>query len=106
MSSRRPAFALWAVAVLVTAVGLVDAADARNWDLVVVLASSVVLQVFVLAVARIGQHPVALRRDLADWLRRQADATGESPALLADRAVAAYRAGLLVPTEGRADDRR
>lgn len=106
MSSRRPAIALWAVAILVTAVGMVDAADARNWDLVVVLASSVVLQALVLAAGRIGPHPVALRPDLADWLRRQADATGERPALLADRAVAAYRAGLLVPTEDRADDRR
>jgi hypothetical protein len=77
-----------------TAVALVDVLQDGNGDLIVLL--TIVLVLLVTAVAAIlrARSAIPLRSDLSTWLRRQAAATGEPVARLADRCVASYRAGL------------
>jgi hypothetical protein len=81
-------------AVSVTTVAGIDATIGRNWDLVVVIGLVLVLQVGALAKVSRGRPAVSLRGDLARWLEDRAAATGEPAEQIADRAVAAYRAGL------------
>jgi hypothetical protein len=81
--------------VAVAAIGVVDAAVGRNWDLLTVFALVGLLQL-VLLLRLSGRRPaVPLRADLVHWLRDRAEAEGESPDRVLDRAVSAYRAGLL-----------
>jgi hypothetical protein len=81
--------------VAVSAVGVVDAAVGRNWDLLTVFALVGLLQL-VLLLRLSGRRPaVPLRADLVRWVRDRADAEGESPERVLDRAVSVYRAGLL-----------
>jgi len=87
------------LALLVTAASVVETMRGRNWDLAVVLGVVVLLQVAVLAGVWARRRPVGLRADLAGWIEEHAAATGEPAARVADRCVAAYRAGLT------ADDR-
>ena len=84
-----------AVALVVTATGLVDAFRHRDTDLAIVFVTLLLLQAGALIAWLRGRRGVALRPDLASWLRRQATATGEPVERLADRSVAAYRAGLV-----------
>lgn len=90
---RRHALVL-ALALLVTSVGLFEAALGDNWDLFVVLAVAVGLQLALFTGWWAGRRSVDLRADLAAWLDEQAMATGEPAERLLDRSVAAYRAGL------------
>jgi hypothetical protein len=81
--------------VAVAAIGVVDAAVGRNWDLLFVFALVGLLQL-VLLLRLSGRRPaVPLRADLVHWLRDRSEAEGESPERILDRAVSAYRAGLL-----------
>lgn len=81
--------------VAVAAIGVVDAAVGRNWDLLTVFALVGLLQL-VLLLRLSGRRPaVPLRADLVRWVRDRADTEGESPERVLDRAVSAYRAGLL-----------
>jgi hypothetical protein len=82
------------LAVLVSLAGIVETVRGRNWDLAVVLGVVVLLQLAVLAGLRAGRRPVSLRADLATWIDEHAVATGEPARRIADRCVAAYRAGL------------
>ena len=83
------------VTVAVAAIGVVDAAVGRNWDLLTVFALVGLLQLLLL-LRLSGRRPaVPLRADLVRWVRDRADAEGESPERVLDRAVGAYRAGLL-----------
>ena len=81
-------------------VGALDAAIGRRWDLVVVQLVVVVLAALLAAGTWGHRTPVPLRRDLAEWLQRYGSDGGEGAGDVADRAVAAYRAGL---TEGLHD---
>jgi hypothetical protein len=85
---------LLAAAVLGTAVALVDAVRSGDTDSVVLLSIVLLLLLAVGASLLRVRSAVLLRPDLGTWLRRQADATGEPAGRLADRCVAAYRAGL------------
>jgi hypothetical protein len=85
---------LLAVALVVTAVGLVDVVRDGDSDLTAVLAGLAILQAAALVTVLLGRRGVRLRPDLTAWLDRQAAATGEPVERLADRCVAAYRAGL------------
>jgi len=87
---------LVAASALSTAVALVDALQDGNGDLVVLLTGVLVLLVAAGAAVLRARSAVPLRPDLSTWLRRQAGATGEPVGRLADRCVAAYRAGLIV----------
>ena len=85
---------LLATAIL-AAVGLLDAAIGREWDLVVVCALILAVQVALWARLSWGRTSVPVRRDLVHWLRERAVAGGEPVEHVADRAIAAYRAGLV-----------
>ncbi len=79
---------------LATAVALVDVLQDGNGDLVVLLTVVLVLLVVAGAAVLRARAAVPLRSDLSTWLRRQSASTGEPLGRLADRCVAAYRAGL------------
>lgn len=81
----------------VSAVGLLDAIVSAEEDFVAVFALLAVLQLLLLWRIGIGRRPIPLRPDLAGWLIDRATATGEPVERIADRAVAAYRAGLGEP---------
>jgi hypothetical protein len=85
---------LLVVALVVTAVGLFDVVRDGNSDLTIVLTGLALLQAAALLAVLLGSREVRLRPDLTAWLHRQAAATGEPVDRLADRCVAAYRAGL------------
>jgi hypothetical protein len=85
---------LQVVALVGVAVALVDAVRDADTDLAILLGAVVLVQLAALVAGARGRSAVALRPDLAGWLRRQASGTGEPVDRLADRCVAAYRAGL------------
>lgn len=91
---------LLAMTALVCAVGLVDAAVGAVWDLVVVQGAVLVLLGVLALASSVGRAHVRLRRDLFRWLERYAAEGGERTADVADRAVAAYRAGLTADVRG------
>ncbi|MGY1726328.1 hypothetical protein ACI79J_05105 [Geodermatophilus sp. SYSU D01062] len=82
------------VALLGVAVAVVDALRGSDGDLLLLLGAVALVQLAALAARARGRSAVALRPDLAGWLHQQAAATGEPVERLADRCVAAYRAGL------------
>jgi hypothetical protein len=83
------------VTVAVAVIGAVDAAVGRNWDLLTVFVLLGLLQLVLLLRLSARRPAVPLRADLVRWLRDRAEAEGESPDRIVDRAVSAYRAGLL-----------
>jgi hypothetical protein len=85
---------LLVVALVPAGVGLVDVLRNGESDLVLVLTALLILLAAALATALRDRRAVELRPDLAGWLRTQSAATGEPVERLADRCVAAYRAGL------------
>jgi hypothetical protein len=82
------------LALLVIGASVVETVRGQDWDLTVVLGAVVLLQGVVLAGVWARRRPVGLRADLASWIEEHAAATGEPAARVADRCVAAYRAGL------------
>ncbi|RDI55276.1 hypothetical protein [Nocardia mexicana] len=82
------------VIAVVAGIGLIDAATGRTWDLVAVFGVIVVLGSVSAASHWAGRPSITLRRDLARWLAIRAADSGEAADRIADRAVAAYRAGL------------
>lgn len=98
---------LLALLVLVAAVLTVDAAAGGQADLAVLGALLVVLATVLAARSSLGRPLVPLRADLARWLAREAAEGGEQTADVLDRAVAAYRDGLVGDVEAdRAHARR
>lgn len=97
MGSARRTTLVLILALLVTSVGLFEAAIGRNGDLLAVLAVAVGLQLALLAGARTGRRAVDLRADLATWIDDHALSTGEPAHRLLDRCVAAYQAELSAP---------
>jgi hypothetical protein len=85
---------LLVVALVPAGVGLVDVLRNGDSDLVLVLTALLILLAAALATALRDRRAVELRPDLAGGLRTQSAATGEPVERLADRCVAAYRAGL------------
>lgn len=82
------------LALLVVGASVVETVRGGDWDLTAVLGAVVVLQVAVLTGVWARRRPVGLRADLASWVEEHAAATGEPAGRVADRCVAAYRAGL------------
>jgi len=76
---------------VVGAVGTVDAAISREWDLLVVVAITFALSLTLLARLESSRPEIPIRRDLVVWLRDRAAVSGESIGSLTDRALAAYR---------------
>ena len=85
---------LLVVALVATTVGLVDGVRDGDSDLTLLFTGLALVQAAALVTALLGHRGVRLRPDLTAWLDRQAAATGEPVERLADRCVAAYRAGL------------
>ncbi|MGW5452809.1 hypothetical protein [Nocardia sp. NPDC003979] len=83
-----------AVGMLAT-VGLLDAATGRNWDLVAVFGVIVVLGLVAALRLPSRRRSVRIRGDLAQWLVLRAADGDEPVGRIADRAVAAYRCGLV-----------
>ncbi len=85
---------LLTVAMALCVIGAIDSALDGAWDQVVLFAATLLL----IAAAVVARHPkrraLTLREDLSDWLRSRSELTGEPVEVLADRAVAAHRAGL------------
>lgn len=80
---------------VVAVVGAVDAAVGGVWDLFTVFSLVGVLQL-VLLLRLSGRRPaVPVRADLVRWLRDRAAAEGETPERIIDRALGAYRAGMV-----------
>ena len=85
-----------ALAGVVSVVGLADAAVDTDWDEFGLFVLVLVLVVVLAARISWGRPAVPLRGDLVAWLEERAVDGGESPEAVADRAVAAYRAGLTI----------
>jgi hypothetical protein len=83
-----------ALAVVVSAVGALDAAVGGSYDLVVVFVLGAILQLVLLLRLHVRRPAVPLRADLVSWLRDRASMQGESIGTVADRCVAACRADL------------
>lgn len=87
--------AVLALTVAVAVVGAVDAAVSIDWDLFVVFVLIGLLQM-VLLLRLSGRRPaLSVRADLVRWLRDRAASEGESTERIVDRAVSAYRDGLV-----------
>ncbi len=79
----------------ISLIGLVDAAAGRNWDLVVVFGASIVFTAAAAVRLSGARRSIGLRDDLTRWLEDRAAAGDEPVERVADRAVAAYRLGLI-----------
>lgn len=77
--------------VVAAVVGLLDAAGAGTWDLVVLFAAIAAVGVGLVLRSRPRAARFALRPDLARWVVLRAAEGGEEPGSVVDRAVAALR---------------
>ncbi len=94
--------AVLVLTVAVAVVGAIDAAVSVDWDLFVVFVLIGLLQL-VLLLRLSGRRPsVSVRADLVRWLRDRAASEGESTERIVDRAVSAYRDGLVGDPGGSA----
>ena len=84
---------------LIAAIGLVDAALGEVPDLVVVFAMIVVVALIAAARTWTTRTRVAVRPDLVRWMTEAAAQGAESVDDVANRALGAYRAGLVVSAE-------
>jgi membrane protein implicated in regulation of membrane protease activity len=91
MTPTLPAALLLAVALVITAVGGVDAARAQRWDTVTVFCLLALVLLALLSRVRGRRPSVPVRGDLVRWLRERSAVTGEPVEMLADRALATYR---------------
>ena len=98
--TRITLIAMAAVAVI----GAIDAAAAGSWDQVALFGLLLAATVILLARTTVRRPLLPVRADLFRWLARRAAVTGERTEHLADRAISAYRAGLV--DEGPAADDR
>jgi membrane protein implicated in regulation of membrane protease activity len=92
VSPSLPAQVLSVATLVVALIGVLDALATRAWDLAAVLGLVVVLQLAVLSRARGRRRAVPVRDDLVRWLRSRSALSGEPVEVVADRAIASYRA--------------
>ncbi|MGF1595737.1 MAG: hypothetical protein ACFCVK_02230 [Acidimicrobiales bacterium] len=85
---------LLSVALVITAVGALDAFIGRDFDLLAVFGLSAVVQLTTWLRYRARRVPVTLRPDLAHWLEEEAQRSGEPFDDVLDRAVAWQKHGL------------
>jgi hypothetical protein len=78
------------ISLVICAVGLLDAAIGTEWDLLVVIGLSVVVQLSIWFRQWSSRVPVLLRADLAHQLEEQAERSGEPFDTVLDRAVSWY----------------
>jgi len=92
---------LLSISLVVVGVGAIDAFIGRQWDLLLVFAFSIVLQLVLWFRQRASRVPVTLRPDLAHWLENRSQRSGEDFDDVLDRSVAWYQHGLFVDDEHR-----
>lgn len=84
------------LALVCSAVGLVDAGIGRQWDLLVIFALTTALLAGIWLRQRVHRVSISLRPDLAHWIEHRAEAAGEPFDDVLDRAVATFRHGIVV----------
>lgn len=94
MGQRRRRHTALTLSTVLTALAVLDAGRERSWDLVVLLGAALLLQLGLVAAGTGARREVALRADLYAWAAQRSADTGEDLDHVADRCVAAYRAGL------------
>lgn len=99
MGRRRRHQVALTLSTVLTAIATVDAGRERAWDLVVLLSAALILQLGLLAGGRGARRDVSVRADLYAWAAQRSADTGEDLDHLADRCLAAYRAGLTADPE-------
>ncbi len=80
---------------LLALVGAFDAARGGHWDQFAILLAIAALSWVGLSVRVPARRTVAPRADLLRWVREHAATTDDEPNRVVDRALAAYRAGLM-----------
>ena len=90
---------LLGVSILVASVGALDAARGGHWDQFLLLVVLALLAIVGLVLHATAAQSVEPRADLMAWVNEHAALTDDEPRLVVDRALAAYRAGL-VPRDG------
>jgi hypothetical protein len=89
---------------IVAGAGTVDSVRHDQWDAVVLFAMLLVISLALLGGTYLGRPAVPIRADLARWLGATAASGGERTGDLADRAIAAYRSGLVPPVPVTSQD--
>lgn len=89
---------LLSIGLVILAVGALDAAFGGEWDLLVVFLLALGVHLVVWVRQQASRVPLTIRSDLAHWLDRQSQRSGEPIDDIVDRAVAWYRSGLFAPT--------
>jgi hypothetical protein len=85
--------------VVVALIGLIDAAVASTWDLLAVFAAILVLGALALGRSWSRRPSVAVRGDLVRWMASRAADGGERIEDVVDRAISAFRAGLVTDAD-------
>ncbi len=80
------------LALLIAVVGSLDALRGDHWDQFGMLVAIAALLVADLVLRHFASPSITLRPDLVSWLQDEAAHTDDTPELIADRAVATYRA--------------
>jgi len=91
---------LLVVSLVITSVGIVDAAIGREWDLMVIFALTAAIQLVIWLRHGASRIATTIRPDLGHWLESRSEATGEPYEDVLDRAIATFKQGLY------ADDQR
>ena len=91
MTPTLPSALALGVALVLAAVGAVDAARGQHWDTAAVFGLLLLVLLGLLTRVRGARPSVPLRGDLVRWLRERSAVTGEPVEVLADRALAAFR---------------
>jgi hypothetical protein len=92
---------MFAVTLVLCAVGVVGAVGSADPDLAVLFGAIALITVVLLVRTLAGRVLVPVRADLVRWMAGRAGVAGERTEDLADRAVAAYRDGLTGEDHGR-----
>ena len=85
---------LLTLSLIVTGVGAADSFISAEWDLLSVFALAGLLQLVIWLQQRGNRLPTTLRPDLAHWLERRSQESGEPFDDILDRAVTWYQHGL------------
>jgi hypothetical protein len=94
MSVSRSARVLLLAIVVIAGIGVIDAGVTREPDLVALFIAVAVISLTLLTRSLSSRRNLSVRSDLASWVQLRADLTGESPAHIADRAIAHYQLAL------------
>lgn len=83
------------LASVMTVVGAFDAFIGGEWDFLAIFCIIGLLLLVIWLRQRADRVPMSIRPDLARWLQHQSRSSGEPVEDITDRALAAYRTGLV-----------